>query len=156
MEAYRSSALLSQAASNNALQIVRHIFDEFAESSGLLMVHCGDGLNVRWALECALSGDHLIENRAEGKDVAAGILPFAFQLLGRHIRQCANYLGLAGEGDGHGLLIGRHGWFVLSETEIEQLRPRFSEHDVAGLEIAMDDPLAVRRYQRAGNRDARF
>ena len=49
--------------------------------------------------------------------------------------------------------IGRYGRLVFGETEIEQLRPSVGEHDVAGLEIAMDDPLAVRRAERARNRD---
>lgn len=34
------------------------------------------------------------------------------------------------------------------QAEVEQLRPRLREHHVRGLEVAMDDPLPVRRLER--------
>ena len=74
-------------------------------------------------------------------------------MLGRHIRQRANQLPFAGEGHGHGVLVGRHGPPVFGETEIEQLRSGAREHDVAGLEVAMDDALLVRRGERACHLD---
>ena len=40
-----------------------------------------------------------------------------------------------------------------SETEVEQFRSRSCEHDIAGLEVSMDDPLSVCCAERHCNRD---
>ena len=37
---------------------------------------------------------------------------------------------------------------TLREAEVEELRPRLRDHDVAGLQIAMDDPGPVRLVER--------
>ena len=42
----------------------------------------------------------------------------------------------------------------LGQTEIEQLHARLGDHDVAGLQIAMDDPRFVRAVERLGDLDA--
>ena len=41
----------------------------------------------------------------------------------------------------------------LRQAEIQQLRPRLGEHDVAGLEVAVRDAFAVRLVQRVGDLD---
>ena len=41
----------------------------------------------------------------------------------------------------------------LGQAEIQQLHPGGGEHDVAGLEVAVDDPGAVGRRQRARDLD---
>ncbi len=43
--------------------------------------------------------------------------------------------------------------FQFRQTEVQQLRPRFGEHDVAGLQVAMRDTFAVGLVQRIGNLD---
>ena len=41
-----------------------------------------------------------------------------------------------------------------ARPEVEELRARRGEHDIAGLEIAMDDALTVRFVERVGDLDA--
>jgi len=54
--------------------------------------------------------------------------------------------------DGARYLHGRR--LELRETEVEQLRAGLRKHDVAGLEIAVRDALAVRAVERLGDLDA--
>ena len=42
----------------------------------------------------------------------------------------------------------------LGQTEIEQLRSRFGDHDVAGLQVAMNDPGAMSLVQRLADLNA--
>ena len=43
----------------------------------------------------------------------------------------------------------------LGQAEVQQLRPRLREHDVAGLQVAVDDAGAVRGGERIGDLDRR-
>ena len=40
---------------------------------------------------------------------------------------------------------------TLRQAEVEELRSRLRQHDVAGLEVAMDDARAVRLVERVGD-----
>ena len=42
------------------------------------------------------------------------------------------------------------------QAEVHQLHPRFGEHDVAGLDIPVDDPLPVRLIQSIRQLDSIF
>ena len=42
-------------------------------------------------------------------------------------------------------------WARARQSEIQNLDAGFPDHDVAGLEIAVNDALAVRLYQRSHN-----
>ena len=44
----------------------------------------------------------------------------------------------------------------LRETEIEKLDPRLGDHDIVGLEIAMDDAAAMGFIERVGDLCAVF
>ena len=50
----------------------------------------GERRNLGCALEGAPPGHHLIEHRAEGKNVGAGIELLPFSLLRRHVSRCAD------------------------------------------------------------------
>src|ERR1700736_4710774 len=112
------------------LQAVRQIMDEFVKIPGLLTVYGSDRADVGLTLERSPTREDLVENGAESKDVAAGVRVFTVQLLGGHIGQSANHLRVASKERGHGLFSSCYGLLVFSETEIEQLRPGFGEHDV--------------------------
>ncbi len=79
-----------------------------------------------------LSGGQPVQDRADGENVRAKVQLAAFQQLRRHMgRRSKN-----GSGHGHLLLLV----YDLGDTEIHQLQdPVGRDHDVLGLEIAMDD-----------------
>ena len=133
--------------------------DDVVERAGLhrrrLALHDrGDQAGAARAFEGAAAGDHLVDDRAEGEDVGAGVGVARLELLGRHVRHRAEQRPLFRQ---RLLLRGVVGAerlrLVLRQAEVEHLRPRLREHDVARLEIAMDDAEAVRGVERAGDVD---
>ena len=107
-------------------------------------------LNRRVAFECAAAGEHLVEDAAERKDVAAMVDRLAAHLLGRHVA------GRADHSSGRCPLLLRPGLGVLliffrsqlREAEVENLYAAiFRDEDVFGLEVAMHDALLVRGCQ---------
>ena len=91
------------------------------------------------------AGQHFVEDAAERVDIRAGIGRFAFPLLRRHVGGRAHHHAAGGDR------------FILArfrQSEIQNLDAGFRDHDVAGLEIAVNDALAVRLGQR-GQRSAR-
>ena len=126
-----------------------------------------DGIEHRCAgvaakRQCARQ--HLVENRAEGKQVGAHVQFLAQRLLGRHVGRRTHRRARAGQvlrrhrqgrrssRRGHdGLLYCRH----LRQSEVEHLgMPALGDQDVRRLDVAVDDPLCVRRIQRVGDLDS--
>ena len=74
----------------------------------------------------------------------------ARNLLGRHVRRGPHHdarLRLVERR--HGLLVSGETAHLLGEAEVEHLHPPVArDHDVGGLQVAMDDPLAVRVRDR--------
>ena len=88
------------------------------------------------------AGQHFVEDAAERINIRAGIGRFALPLLRRHVGRRAHHHAAGGDG------------FILArfrQPEIQNLDAGFRDHDVAGLEIAMNDALAVRLDQRSHN-----
>jgi hypothetical protein len=100
-------------------------------------------------------GRHLVEHDAEREEVGAGIGREHAQLLGRHVGEGADRQTLLGE---RGLGMEAHGvgglvLAELGETEVENLHPAVAvDHDVAGFQVAVLDPLGVRGGQGVGER----
>ena len=107
--------------------------------------------------------DRFIEHRAQRKNIRPRIRFLAFQLLGRHVLNRAQYLArgrkrrdrtdsadrLRRGKQGSRGAIGRHsGQRSLRQAEIHQLRAAFRQHDVARLQIAMNDPRPMRGIER--------
>ena len=90
----------------------------------------------------ARAGQHFIEDAAERIDVGADIRGFAFALFRRHIGRRADHHAAAGE---------RVVSFPGRQSEVENLDAGLDEHDVAGLEIAVNDPMFVRLGQGGGD-----
>ena len=100
------------------------------------------------ATEGRAAGHHLIDHRSQRPDVRARIGLLAPDLLGGHVGHGAHHR--AGVGDPG--LIGE-----LGEAEVDDLHPSVrSHHDVARLDVAVDDPPLVGGCEAAGDllRDA--
>ena len=124
----------------------------------VLFDHAGERDRDVFALECALARQHLVEDHAEGPDVGAPIHGLAPRLLGRHV---------GGRPDDQTHLRAPHrerrrvhrlrarcGGRIqrLRQPEVEHLHGAVgADLDVRGLQVAMDDALLVRRFQRVGD-----
>ncbi|MDO8795479.1 MAG: hypothetical protein Q7J25_12760 [Vicinamibacterales bacterium] len=118
----------------------------------------GDQARLAAALERLSPGDHLVQERAERKDVGARVGVPRLELLGRHVLKRPQDRAVGRQR----LLDRRHHRRArggptrrahLRQTEVEQLRALFRQHDVGRLEVAMDDALAVRAAERVGDLD---
>ena len=102
----------------------------------------------RVAVERAPAREHLVEDRAEGEDVAARVGGLAAHLLGRHVAERAeDDAGLRAGGGGREVrgLAALLGVRELREAEVEDLHAAVvRDEDVLGLQVPVDDPLLVR------------
>ena len=85
---------------------------------------------------------HFIEDAAERINIGARVGGLAFALLRRHVRQRAHHHTAASE-----TIVA----FPGGQSEVENLGARFRQHDVAGLQIAMDDPALMRVGEGVGD-----
>src|SRR5262249_9533536 len=110
---------------------------------------------LRDALACkqTAASQYLPEHNAESPDVRSLIHRLAHGLLWAHVsRRAHDYAGLAHRDRRR---IFRPTYYRLlrpRQPEIEYLHPAFGGHlDIGRLQIAMDDPLLVRHFERAGD-----
>ena len=104
------------------------------------------------SIEGPLVRQHLVQHGPEGEDVAAGVGFLPLQLLRRHVGQGSQQGAFGGESIGGGRAGGQHVFGpLLGQAEIEQLRSGRGQHDVGGLEIAVDDPRPMRVGQGTGD-----
>ncbi len=116
----------------------------------------GEDRQVRVAAEGALAGRDLVEEDAEREDVGAVVDGKALRLLGGHVGDRSHDAPVLGDGAGLArravLLVGVVA--QLGEAEVEHLDPPVrGEHHVVGLEVAVQDPLAVGGGHRVDERD---
>ena len=146
--------LFAQAAANHFGKGERR----FGERPGFGVQNAGDGGERGPAGEGALAAEHLVEHQAKGEDVASGVHGHAGRLLGRHVSGGAQN---DAELRGVDAAVGRRGdggaadgseIHQLGQAEIENLGLSvLGEHDVGGLQIAVDDAGPVRLAERRGN-----
>ena len=111
------------------------------------------------ALERALARQHLVEHRAERPHVAPLVSLASLRLLWAHVRGRAEnnaHPRHSGTGDrrrrGHVCAWRRDGLHRLREAEVQHFhRAVGSQLDIRGLQIAVDDPLLVGRFERLGD-----
>ena len=103
---------------------------------------------------------HLVQHHAERKQIRTRVQRLAAHLLRRHVRDrphraagvCQQRIGgRVGFGD----LASGERQRRLCQPEIQNLRPARREKNVGGLDVAMDDALAVRGIEGVGQRPAR-
>jgi hypothetical protein len=137
-------ALFAQAARDDRRESVR---DALRQRS-LIAHDARDGVGRGVALKRTPSRHGLVHHRAEGEEVAAAIDRFPERLLGRHVKDRADDRPLLRE---HGRRIVRVHVLRLDlfrDAEVEHLHARTADHDVVRLDVAVHDPLFVRRLQR--------
>jgi hypothetical protein len=107
----------------------------------------GERVGRRRAAERTLARHHLVEDGAEGEDVAPRVCGPASRLLGRHVGYRAQEHPRRGHlpGSGLGLALAVEAQRVHAcEAEVEDLgSPVSRQEDVLGLEVSVDDPLLV-------------
>ncbi len=108
-------------------------------------------------LEKAATGEHLVEHDTERPDVGPAIHLPALRLLGAHVggraQDDAGLGGRRGQGGRHGTG-GRHGvqFERLGQTEVQHLGLAVAgDEDVGRLQIAVDHPVLVGRFQGLGH-----
>ena len=107
--------------------------------------------------ERPLAGRHLVEHGAEAEDVGARVELPSLRLLGRHVRGRADHdaaLRSAARRRSSPSDDGSAGSSSLASPKSRILtRPSSRDHDVRGLQVAMEDAGAVRRGQGVGDLD---
>ena len=149
--------ILGQAPEDDALEQSRRRRAAGGERTWLVFQDRTDETRSAAAAEGLPPGHHLVDHRAEGKDVGAGVRRASLDLFGRHVLDRADD-GAFGRHlrewrRGARCLIRQRTGRLLGETEVEQLCAGLRDHHVAGLEIAMDQPVAVGRGQGVGDLD---
>src|SRR4030095_12507734 len=97
-------------------------------------------MSPAFPLEGALARNHFIENAPKRKDVCPRVCFFPFQLLGSHVLHRAKDRARGGcvAAARFGRAIARRRLLrEFCEAEIEKFRTARSDHDVAGLKVAM-------------------
>ena len=102
------------------------------------------------AIERRTAGDHLVDDGAEGEDVAAVIGLPPFDLLRGHVSNGSNDGALLRERCA--ARVGNRGT-VFRDAEVHQLGAGARQHDVRGLHVPVHDPVAMRVIERIGHLD---
>ena len=122
-----------QAAHDRAIDRRIEIAHDLGRLRDAVLLALGDELRQVASFERAAPGEELVEDEAERVDVAARRDFAAGELLGRHVGGRAGAQRFAGRS---------------RQAEIGDADPAVAvEHDVGGLQIAMDDAAIVRRGQ---------
>ena len=111
----------------------------------------GDQAGLALPVERPLSRGHLVQHSAEGEDVGTRIDLSVFDLLGRHVLERADDRSFLGQRFVMGGAVDLEYRRGLGQPEIEELRSRLGDHDVARLQIAVDDPRAMGFVESVGD-----
>jgi len=150
--------VLLETSTHQPRETRRQIWPARIERPRFLAQHRRRDLQHRVAAKRPDTRRHLVEHRAEGEDVGAGVHPLAPQLLGRHVGHRAEHLSRARDraaGGQRGLDVRRPR--RRRKAEVEHLHAALvAHHHVGRLQIAMNDALAVRGGEGVGDRDGQL
>jgi hypothetical protein len=138
------AAVLGQRVLENGHHLGRDLPRETVEGR-LLPEQLQNGGHRGLPLKGHLPGEDLVDDHAQRIDVAAQIETLAACLLGTHVLGSAEYL--AGGRQAGALLRRAPGNAEVHESDVAV----GVEHDVAGLQIPVDDPFGVDRLESFSN-----
>jgi hypothetical protein len=112
--------------------------------------HAREHLSDAVAIERAPAGEHLEQHAAKCPDVGARVDRLTARLLGTHVGRCADHGERLGERGDLGCRIAARARIErLGQTEVEHFHHTIgANHDIGRLEIAVNDPLFVRGFER--------
>ena len=144
--------ILFEAVAHDPLEARRDVLIGDGEIRRIFAQDRRHRVRRRISMERALSREHLVEDRAEGEDVAARVGRPSTHLLRRHIAERSQHDSRlrARRGGRQVRLLSRAllGMRQLGQPEVEDLDAAISgDEEVLGLQIPMHDPLFVRRGQ---------
>ena len=145
-----SLRILRQAGSYGVVQRLGRHRLRLADRGRLLLQDRRGHAQLALSLEGAPAGQHLVEHRAQRKDVAPPVDVLSIDLLRGHVLERSHPGPFGRQRPGHRLQPGAPrvgGDGRLRQAEVQQLGSRLRQHDVSGLEIAMHDAAAMRRFQ---------
>ena len=142
--------ILFEAVPHDALERRRHVLVRDRKIRRILLQDRRHRVGGRVAVEGALAREHLVEDRAEGEDVAARVGGTAAHLFGRHVTERAQDDAGFRAGGGRRQVRDLRAALLrvreLGEAEVEDLQPTVvRDEDVLGLQVPVDDSLLVRR-----------
>ncbi len=151
MEARLGSLL--QAVAHDAVQRLGNAAVGLGEVGRIPVQDRADRVGGGVGLEGPTPGQHLVQDRPEGKDVGARVGTLAADLLGGHVTERAQHdAGLGGRGQ---IRLARTDTLrlrQLREAEVQDLHPPVRCHeDVFGLQVPVRDPLLVRGGEPVGD-----
>ncbi len=147
--------LLLQAAQDDALELDRQTRGDLADRGRIGELDGANALKFRGVgpVEGVPPGGELVEDQTEGEDVGLDAGLARDELLRRHVGDRSTAGGVGGAGGRRGVLAGGTGRVKVGlvggeapgEAEVEDLdQAAVGQHDVGGLQVAMEDSQVVR------------
>ncbi len=156
--------LFFQAAHNQRFQLDGKIGDDLAQLGRVVELNGADGLEIGLVgfVEGMASGDQLVEDDAEGEYIGLHAGAAGDELLRRHVGDGAATSSVGGPGGrksawarAGGIEVGLVHVEAAGKAEVEYLdEAAIGEHDVGGLEVAVEDAELVRGGEAVGDLDS--
>ena len=150
-----SLRLLLQAAAHNPLQRGRKILHKLRQRGRIFVQDRAQRFGGGGLPEGALAGEHLVEDHAESKDIAAGVGDVPPHLLRSHVANGAQHwpgLGLLRDGDGGSVGASGFGLGEFGQAEVQDLDASvLRQEEVFRLEVTMNNAGVVSGGQSTRN-----
>ncbi len=146
-----------EAPRHEPIESVRNGRADLRQRRGFTLENIGHRLRGRLAGKGPASRDHLVQHAAERKDIARSVRGDTANLLGRHIPHRTH--------DRAGVSFRRHGCVArcgvrrppACEAEVQNLDAAAGgQEEILGLQIAVNDSLAMSRPETIGNSGCDF
>jgi hypothetical protein len=144
--------IFGEASGKRAIDRHRHVGYDLDERRRLVFQDRADHVRLGRAVERLLRGDHFVHEGAKGEDVRARVCVLSFDLLRRHVLERSEDRAFACQRPGVRRIRRRSTRARdLRHSEVEQLDARLREHDVGGLQVAVDNAVPVGLVERVAN-----